>query len=83
MKTVKISDVTGVVLDFLVAKARGADPEIFQYGGLPALRFENKMYCPSTLWAQGGPIIEMEGIELLCNLTATQAARFACVAHAD
>jgi hypothetical protein len=31
-------------------------------------------YCEA--WAQGGPIIEREGIELLCNLTATETARF-------
>ena len=30
----------------------------------------------STNWSQGGPIIEREGIELLCNVTATEAERF-------
>lgn len=34
------------------------------------------MYDPASDWAQGGPIIEREGIELLCNLTANEAARF-------
>ncbi len=39
-------------------------------------------WAPSTTWSQGGLIIEQEGIELLCNLTATEAARFKD-AHAD
>lgn len=37
--------------------------------GLPSFRY-------STNWSQGGPIIEREGIELLCNLTAVEAERF-------
>ena len=36
----------------------------------------------STDWSQGGPIIEREGIELLCNVTERMAARFKS-AHAD
>jgi hypothetical protein len=34
------------------------------------------VYAPSTDWAQGGPIIEREGIELLCNTSALQAAAY-------
>lgn len=37
----------------------------------------------STDWAQGGPIIEQEGIELLCNTTAEEAERFIEGSHAD
>lgn len=37
---------------------------------------------PSTDWAVGGPIIEREGIEMLCNVSATEAKRFKD-AHAD
>ena len=45
---------------------------------------EDQCYTPSTNWLRGGPIIEREGIELLCNLTATEAARFSTPGvHAD
>lgn len=40
-------------------------------------------YAPSTDWSQSGPIIEREGIELLCNLTTTEASRFSGGASAD
>ncbi len=42
-----------------------------------------KQWSPSTNWAQGGPIIEREGIELLCNVTAEEAKKFIEGSHAD
>lgn len=33
-------------------------------------------YSPSANWALGGPIIEREGIEVLCNVTSVEARRF-------
>ena len=98
MKTIKVSEAAGPVLDWLVAKCEGAfdlqrrecfhnrpwffymrdddEPDIVRHTYL-------NEYEPSTDWAHGGPIIEREGVELLCNLTATEAARFSCGANAD
>ena len=51
----KTSDLEGVALDWAVAQARidGA----FEHYATPG-------WSPSTVWAQGGPIIERERIEL-------------------
>jgi hypothetical protein len=40
-------------------------------------------FSPSDDWAQGGPLIEQEGIELLCNLSAHEASRFSGGVKAD
>jgi hypothetical protein len=56
----KTSELTGAALDWAVAKCEGAingddlDIGFILEGG----------YSPSTDWAQGGPIIEREGIAL-------------------
>lgn len=50
---IKTSELTGVALDWAVAKADGHDMDHFQVVDA---------YQPSTDWAQGGPIIEREGI---------------------
>ena len=59
----KTSELTGAALDWAVAKCEGV-----------LMRWERSThdeapleYSPSTDWAQGGPIIEREGIELLCE----------------
>ena len=49
---IKVSEATPLQLDWLVAKIEGPQPRLFE---------------PSTNWSHGGPIIEREGIELLCN----------------
>jgi len=65
---VKVSEATGPVLNWLVAKCKGeatkwdSDEDAFVFfdreeGG-------DRHYAPSTDWAQGGPIIEREGITL-------------------
>ena len=41
----------------------------------------NSAYSPTTNWAHGGPIIEREGIELICNLNPAEAARFKTEPH--
>ena len=61
MKTIKVSEATSIQLDWLVAKLEG-------YEGLKGMAtfpddFDNP--SPTTKWAQGGPIIEAEGISLL------------------
>jgi len=56
----KTSELTGAALDWAVAKCEGAingddlDIGFILEGG----------YSPSTDWAQGGPIIEREGIDI-------------------
>ena len=57
---IKTSELTGAALDWAVAKCEGAingndlDIGFILEGG----------YSPSTDWAQGGPIIEREGIAI-------------------
>lgn len=69
----KVSELTGAALDWAVAKAGGGgnNMAIFLDG-----HSRLGMYNYSTNWAHGGPIIEREGIELICNLTPAEAARF-------
>jgi hypothetical protein len=68
----KTSELTGAALDWAVAKCEGLiggdslDIGFIKEGG----------YTPSTNWSLGGPIIEREGIELLCNTSAPQAAAY-------
>ena len=65
----KTSELTGAALDWAVAKCEGAG---FHYVGeklcvLWSEKFDVQLsdYSPSTDWAQGGRIIEREGISLL------------------
>jgi hypothetical protein len=82
---IKTSELSGAALDWAAkaASLQGSDTKdrVKQALLLPD-NFDGKHKSPSTDWSQGGPIIEREGIELLCNLTETEAARFK-VAHAD
>jgi hypothetical protein len=68
MRTNKL---TGAALDWAVAKCEGATDEWhtdkpFFWEGVPCVREagHDVEYTPSTDWAQGGPIIEREGIDL-------------------
>ena len=63
---IKTSELTGPALDWVVAKC--------EYDELAAKNIQYPQYArfypkisPSTDWCQGGPIIEREGIELLCE----------------
>ena len=67
----KTSELTGIALDWAVAKAEvipSIDCEVLD-GSLWYGKFTSglKMYCPSIDWAQGGAIIEREGINLHCG----------------
>ena len=53
----KTSELTGAALDWAVVKADGVEDIDFVW---PRLR----NYSPSTDWAQGGPIIEREKIDV-------------------
>lgn len=53
----KTSELTGAALDWMVAKCTGMTWDVSLSG--------HYTYKPSTDWAQGGPIIEQEGIEIV------------------
>ena len=61
----KTSDLTGAALDWAVAKCEGHDAH--HYGGIVRTTMRG-VFGPechySTDWAQGGPIIEREGLQL-------------------
>jgi hypothetical protein len=59
---IKTNELTRAALDWAVAKCEGFDPETLntKTGVVYSLRYG--VYRPSTDWAQGGPIIEREGI---------------------
>ena len=56
----KTSELTGAALDWAVAKAWQpvySDTHLLEHA---------KDFHPSTNWAQGGPIIEREGLSVVC-----------------
>ena len=57
---IKTQDLTGAALDWAVAKCEYPEQSINTALGFPYLVFGR--FNPSTDWAQGGPIIEREGI---------------------
>jgi hypothetical protein len=58
----KTNELIGAALDWAVAKCEGEEVRLIK-GQLETLWTDNG-YKPSTNWAQGGPIIEREGINL-------------------
>jgi Protein of unknown function (DUF2591) len=64
---IKISEATNRQIDWLAAKCEGV--ELFpwrMYGGKSVpTDYSADFYSPSTDWAQGGPIIEREVIDLI------------------
>lgn len=63
----KTSELTGTALDWAVSQAAGVDVKIVD-GGL-IIKSDGDWWQPSADWAQGGPIIEREGISI-CNVDA-------------
>ena len=62
---IKVSEATGVQLDWMVAKCEGFDSFEFWHTGAITPRYENgitRTHSFSTSWSQGGPIIEREKI---------------------
>ena len=62
---IKTSEAEGEALNWMVAKVEGRTTEIVHAEGSWPLYWEgqgNTTYHYSTNWAQGGPIIEREGI---------------------
>ena len=69
MKTIKTAEAEGPALDWLVAKCEGVvllDPHNNKWELCWTLLGDNSgdYYSPTTDWAQGGPIIEREGVNL-------------------
>ena len=67
MKKIKVSEATGIALDWLVAKCEGVNAEAFRlyYEPTEPSDYDSHGYPEfhySTTWAQGGPIIEREHI---------------------
>ena len=54
---IKTSELSGAQLDWAVAKCEGVDKQDYY-------ETHNDVYMPSTDWAQGGPIIERERIDI-------------------
>ena len=73
MKIIKVAEATGIVLDYLVAIARGASVVEKHHGDFQGFYvvLSNNMfsrvgqgYSPSSRWNQGGPIIEAELLDV-------------------
>ncbi len=58
---IKTSELTGVALDWAVAKAQGKRPSLFIYQQTGALAKEHNY---SSDWSQGGPIIDRAVVSL-------------------
>ena len=57
----KVSELTGALLDYWVAKTAGRSVEIVD-GQCQHTYGMRSVFSPSTNWSQGGPIIEREGM---------------------
>ena len=69
------NELTGAALDWAVAKCEGKDNDCEIHAGNVLYGRVTSgfiQYSPSTNWAQGGPIIEREGIEF--RASGTQAS---------
>ena len=66
MKTIKVLEATGTALDWAVAKVEGYidDSSSWLYEATVADVADSDNYRPSIKWAQGGPIIEREKIQI-------------------
>jgi hypothetical protein len=76
----KTSELTGAALDWAVARCEGFtdyDPDTETMmpprKGYGRVNFDEYSY--STDWAQGGPIIEREGMTLSCGLNKSYAMK--------
>jgi hypothetical protein len=69
MRKIKTAELTGAALDWAVAKCEGYGATIKPSGVVyvhpDGTWHHNGNWRPSTNWAQGGPIIECEGIGIL------------------
>lgn len=82
---IKTNELTGPALDWAVAKCEGYidDWNSWLHEATVKDVAESGNYHPSTDWAQGGPIIEREGITLRCGLHGWDAEleEFDAISH--
>ena len=70
MATVEVNKSTGIVLDWLIARCKEVQTSISKTGYLIfsdksiAIGPNGSVYQPSSIWAQGGPIIYREKIDM-------------------
>lgn len=84
MGTIKIktSELTGVALNWAVAKCEELNAIVEQTMAGPFIAHSTNNgtswidFFPSTNWAQGGPIIEREGIELNIQIPNSHARKW-------
>lgn len=64
---IKTNELTGAALDWAVAKIEFPEPDYEDADRLVYVHGDDEFhFSPSTNWAQGGPIIEREYIDLQC-----------------
>lgn len=73
MKPIKVSEASGAALDWMVSLITNPewDDEGRRFNTIDYVDtgdIDDEPYSPSTDWAQGGPIIERDGIDLYCNV---------------
>ncbi len=87
---IKTSELTGAALDWAVAKCEGATDEWhtdkpFFWNGVPCVREagHDVEYTPTTDWAQGGPLIDREGLGVTQynNIPDRSENRWQCVKY--
>jgi hypothetical protein len=69
----RTSELTGAALDWAVTKAEGIEVEYIDDSIKQCLLMKpsgSGIFAPSTNWAQGGPIIEREGIQIQRHTSA-------------
>ena len=73
---VKTNELSGAALDWAVAKCEGVTVLPKMRGGcyVTLNKGETVLLCYSTNWAQGGPIIEREGISILYRVGVNMSA---------
>lgn len=61
---IKTAELQGKALDWAVAKCEGMPPNYFDADDQAFTDDEGMLFCPSTNWSQGGPIIERESLAI-------------------
>lgn len=80
----KTSELTGAALDWAVAKCMDWDVRVADSGSVYVIaKRSGQLYdCkPSSNWAQGGPIIEREGVNIFVYNKLNQADRTVWCGH--
>lgn len=87
---IKVSEASGPVLDWMVAKAEGLKPYAFterdigqskhralsRWCAINVTPVGHDMFDPSTDWSQGGPIIEREEIGIRRNAPCSKGCEW-------